>query len=61
MMRDALDRTANQRMAGVGEIRRNRLLREFGSIEKVATATDEELREAGVDAKTAAEIRKALT
>ncbi len=45
---------------GVGEIRRNRLLRSFGSLEKIIGATDEQLHEAGVDAKTAAEIRKAL-
>lgn len=46
---------------GVGQIRRNRLLREFGSVEKIAAASDEELRgAAGVDAKTAAAIRKAL-
>jgi excinuclease ABC subunit C len=46
---------------GVGEIRRTRLLREFGSLEKIAKATDEELREtAGVDVKTAGEIRRAL-
>ena len=47
---------------GVGEIRRNRLLREFGSLDKIAQASDQELREAaGVDAKTAAEIKKALS
>lgn len=46
---------------GVGEIRRNRLLRKFGGIEQIAAATEEELRQAGIDAKTAAEIRKALT
>ena len=47
---------------GVGEIRRKRLLREFDSLEQIAAATDEELKEAaGVDAKTAAEIRKALS
>jgi excinuclease ABC subunit C len=46
---------------GVGEIRRNRLLRTFGSLEKIAEATDEQLREAGVDIKTAAELRKALS
>ena len=46
---------------GVGEIRRTRLLREFDSLEEIAAATDEQLRvAAGVDAKTAAEIRKAL-
>ncbi len=45
---------------GVGELRRNRLLRQFGSLERIATATDEELRAAGVDAKTAAEIQRTL-
>lgn len=49
-------------IVGVGEIRRTRLLREFESLEKIAAATDEELRDAaGVDAKTAAAIRKALS
>jgi excinuclease ABC subunit C len=46
---------------GVGEIRRNRLLRRFGSLEKIAAATDEELRTAGLDAKTAAELRKGFS
>lgn len=46
---------------GVGEIRRNRLLRRFGSIEQIAAATEKELRQAGIDAKTAVEIRKTLT
>ncbi len=56
-----LFRSRLDQIIGVGEIRRTKLLREFGSLEKIAAATDEELREAaGVDAKTAAEIRKAL-
>lgn len=46
---------------GIGELRRNRLLRMFGSLEKIAQASDDQLREAGVDAKTVAEIRKALS
>jgi excinuclease ABC subunit C len=45
---------------GIGEARRKNLLRRFGSLEKIAEATDEQLRDAGVDAKTAAEIRGAL-
>ncbi|MEE8608230.1 MAG: excinuclease ABC subunit UvrC [Nitrospiraceae bacterium] len=46
---------------GVGEIRRQRLLKQFGSLETIAQATDDQLREiGGVDARTAAEIRKAL-
>jgi excinuclease ABC subunit C len=45
---------------GIGEARRKSLLRRFGSLEKIAEATGEQLRDAGVDAKTAAEIRKAL-
>lgn len=47
---------------GVGEIRQNQLLKKFGSLDKIAQATDEQLREAaGVDAKTVAAIRKALS
>jgi excinuclease ABC subunit C len=49
------------RIIGIGEIRRNTLLRKFGSLDKIASATDEQLRAAGLDARTAAEIRKALT
>jgi excinuclease ABC subunit C len=48
------------RIAGIGEVRRNALLRKFGSLEKIAAATDAQLREAGLDARTAAELRKAL-
>ncbi|OGX06872.1 MAG: excinuclease ABC subunit C, partial [Nitrospirae bacterium RIFCSPLOWO2_12_FULL_63_8] len=48
------------RIIGVGEIRRNTLLKKFGSLDKIASATDTQLREAGLDAKTAAEIRKVL-
>ncbi|TAJ29658.1 MAG: hypothetical protein EPO64_03655, partial [Nitrospirae bacterium] len=37
------------------------LLRQFGSLEKIAEATDEQLREtAGIDAKTVTAIREAL-
>ena len=47
---------------GVGEIRRNTLLKKFGSLNKIAQARDDQLREAaGVDAKTSTEIRKALS
>ncbi|WP_447977964.1 excinuclease ABC subunit UvrC [Candidatus Nitrospira bockiana] len=45
---------------GIGEIRRNRLLKTFGSLENIAGATDEDLRAAGLDAKTVGELRKAL-
>jgi excinuclease ABC subunit C len=48
------------RIIGVGEIRRNTLLRKFGSLDKIASATDAQLRDAGLDARTAAEIRKVL-
>ncbi len=47
---------------GVGEIRRTRLLQQFGSLDRIQAATDEELRDAaGVDSRTAAQIRKALS
>ncbi len=46
---------------GVGEVRRNRLLKAFGSLKMIAAASDEHLREAaGVDSRTAAQIRTAL-
>jgi excinuclease ABC subunit C len=46
---------------GIGEVRRNTLLKTFGSLETIAQATDEELKQAGIDSKTAIEIRKALS
>ncbi|HEU4683850.1 MAG TPA: excinuclease ABC subunit UvrC [Nitrospira sp.] len=45
---------------GIGEIRRGRLLKEFGSLEGVAAASDEALLKSGLDAKTVAEVRRAL-
>lgn len=49
------------RIIGLGEIRRNTLLRRFSSLDKIAAASDEELRAAGLSARTVAELRKALT
>ncbi|HXF91633.1 MAG TPA: excinuclease ABC subunit UvrC [Nitrospiraceae bacterium] len=46
---------------GIGEIRRNALLKAFGDLDAIAQATDEELQQTGIDSKTAAEIRKALS
>jgi excinuclease ABC subunit C len=45
---------------GIGEIKRTRLLKQYGSLANIAAATDNELKAAGLDAKTVAEIRKAL-
>ena len=45
---------------GIGSIRRNRLLKTFGNLDQIAGATDAQLREAGLDAKTVGEVRKAL-
>jgi excinuclease ABC subunit C len=45
---------------GIGEIRRNQLLERFGSLDKLASASDENLREAGLNAKTVSELRRAL-
>jgi excinuclease ABC subunit C len=45
---------------GVGQIRRNTLLRQFGNLENIAHATEEELKRAGLDSRTAQEVRKAL-
>lgn len=50
------------RIIGVGEVRRTRLLHTFGSLDRILDATDEELRDAaGVDSRTAAQIRKTLS
>jgi len=46
---------------GIGEIRRARLLKRFGSVERVAAASDDDLRESGIDERTVAELRKTLT
>lgn len=46
---------------GIGEIRRNQLLGRFGSLEKLAAASDEALQEAGLSAETVINLRKALT
>src|SRR5262245_1986719 len=45
---------------GIGEIKRARLLKQYGSLANIASATDDELTAAGLDPKTVAEMRKAL-
>jgi excinuclease ABC subunit C len=45
---------------GIGEIKRARLLKQYGSLANIAAATDDELMAAGLAAKTVAEMRKAL-
>ncbi|HVG02572.1 MAG TPA: excinuclease ABC subunit UvrC [Nitrospira sp.] len=48
-------------VSGIGEIRRKRLLKQFGSLERIAQATDEQLRSAGINVSTVAALRKTLT
>ncbi|MEK6802698.1 MAG: excinuclease ABC subunit UvrC [Nitrospirota bacterium] len=48
-------------IAGIGTIRRKRLLKQFGSLQRIAAASDDELRSAGLDVSTVAALRKALT
>ena len=45
---------------GIGEIKRTRLLKQYGSLANIAAATDNELTAAGLDAKAIAEMRNAL-
>lgn len=45
---------------GIGEIRRDRLLERFGSLEQLASASDEALREAGLNMETMVNLRKTL-
>lgn len=46
---------------GIGEIRRNSLLNRFGSLDQLATASDEALRAAGLNPETIREIRRSLS
>lgn len=45
---------------GIGEIRRNQLLEKFGSLDNVVSASDEALQEAGLNAETVLNLRRAL-
>ncbi len=45
---------------GIGSIRRNTLLKKFGSLEKIRQASDADLRTAGIDAATLARLRATL-
>ena len=48
------------RVRGIGEVTRTRLLKQYGSLANIAAATDIELIAAGIDASTVADIRKTL-
>lgn len=48
-------------IAGIGKIRRRRLLKQFGSLQQIAAATDDQLKTAGLDPATIAALRTALT
>ncbi|MEQ1848772.1 MAG: helix-hairpin-helix domain-containing protein, partial [Nitrospira sp.] len=48
------------RVRGIGEATRTRLLKQYGSLANIAAATDDELTSAGLDAKTVAAMRKSL-
>ena len=45
-------------IVGVGEKKRSILLEKFGSVEKISEASEDELIEVGIDAKTAGNIRE---
>ncbi|MBS0181582.1 MAG: excinuclease ABC subunit UvrC [Nitrospira sp.] len=45
---------------GIGEIRRNQLLEKFGSLDKLTSASDEALQEAGLNTKTIVDLRRTL-
>jgi len=56
----ALMASSLDQVIGIGEITRTRLLKQYGSLANIASATDDELTAAGLDAKTVAEMRKAF-
>ncbi|MDH5194130.1 MAG: excinuclease ABC subunit C, partial [Nitrospira sp.] len=45
---------------GIGAIRRNQLLERFGSLDKLVSVSDEALQEAGLNAETILNLRRAL-
>lgn len=47
-------------ITGIGKIRRRRLLKQFGSLQQIAAATDDQLKTAGLDQATIAALRTAL-
>ncbi|MBH0195758.1 MAG: excinuclease ABC subunit C, partial [Nitrospira sp.] len=47
-------------IVGIGEIKRTRLLGQFGSLAQLAEASDEALQEAGLNVETVTNLRKAL-
>ncbi|HZS11846.1 MAG TPA: helix-hairpin-helix domain-containing protein, partial [Nitrospirales bacterium] len=56
----ALVASVLEEIPGIGDARKKRLLTHFVRLEDIARATDEQFKEAGIDAKTAGEIRKGL-
>jgi excinuclease ABC subunit C len=47
-------------IAGIGAIKRNRLLNQFGSLDRLVEASDEALHEAGLNDETVRSLRKTL-
>ena len=45
---------------GIGEIRRNQLLEKFGSLDNLASASDDALQEAGLNTTTIVQLRRAF-
>jgi excinuclease ABC subunit C len=57
----ALMASSLDQVRGIGEIIRTRLLKQYGSLTNVVAATDDELIAAGLNTKTIAQMRKALS
>jgi excinuclease ABC subunit C len=57
----ALMASSLDQVDGIGKITRTRLLKQYGSLVNIASATDDELTAAGLDAKTVAQMREALS
>ena len=57
----ALMASSLDQVGGIGKITRTRLLKQYGSLANIASATDDELTAAGLDAKTVAQMREALS
>lgn len=60
LRRRSLTTSGIDHVIGIGQARRNRLLTRFGSLDKLASASDESLRKAGLAPRTIVSLRQTL-
>jgi excinuclease ABC subunit C len=60
LRRESVVASKLDQIIGIGEIRRNRLLSQFGSLDQLASASDEALHEVGLNAEAVSNLHRAL-